>query len=378
MADNTNALELLEAKQLKLAKIGIITGIISGMLWGASGTVLWQALNFEPFLSLWPTGGGQSGAALSGAEAENHLLYLQMMFGVASGLTLAFLHDLFAALWVLGFNGAKGKFAEYARSLRTTPGKLVCVGAILGGPIGMSGYLLGVTFAGPVYSLPITASYPALAAVLSFFILKERNPLRVWIGVLACIGGSLIIAWGDPGDAPNFKLGIMLSTLACIGWATEGLLSTYGMDMLDPDVALGIREGFSAIILGVIVLPCLGFYMAGKGIVGDVATGWQLSAQTLSMFSSPAVWLCILGGFFGGFSYVAWYRTLNACGVARGMAFNVTYAFWGVVFGFLITKFTGGEAVITANAWIGSICVCIGAILVSINPKELFRLRDTN
>ncbi len=376
MAENTNALQLLEAKQLKLAKIGIITGIISGMLWGASGTTLWQALNFEPFTSLWPEAVGQSGTGLEGEAADNHIAYLQMMFGVASGLTLAFLHDFFAALWVLGFNGAKGKFAEYARSLKTTPGKLVCVGAILGGPIGMSGYLLGVTFAGPVYSLPITASYPALAAVLSFFILKERNPLRVWIGVLACILGSLIIAWGDPGVAPNFNLGIALATLACIGWATEGLFSTYGMDMLDPDVALGIREGFSALILGLIVLPGLGIYMASQAIVGDVPTAWQLVTKTLAMLNSPAVWLCLLGGLFGGFSYVAWYRTLNACGVARGMAFNVTYAFWGVVFGFILAKIMGNEANITVNAWIGSICVCVGAILVSINPKELFQLRD--
>ncbi len=370
MAEKNNVLQVLENKQLKLAKIGIITGIISGMLWGASGTTLWEAINFAPFTQLDPS--------VTQAEAAN-LDYLVVVFGMGTGLALAFMHDFFAALWCLGFNGAKGKFREYGRALATTPGKIVCIGAILGGPIGMSGYLLGVTFAGPVYSLPITASYPALAAVLSFFILKERNPLRVWIGVLACIAGSFIIAWGDPGVAPNFMLGIALSTLACIGWATEGLLATYGMDMLDPDVALGIREGFSALILGVVVLPCLGFYMASKGLVGNVATGWEQVAGTFAAIgSSPAIWLCILGGFFGGFSYIAWYRTLYTCGVARGMAFNVTYAFWAVVFGAIVYAMKGGTVseYITPNAWIGAICVCVGAILVSINPRELFKLRD--
>lgn len=374
----TNVVQVLESKQLKLAKIGIITGIVSGMLWGASGTVLWEGLNFEPFLSLWPESAGASGAGLTGEALDAHIGFLQMIFGVSSGLALAFMHDFFAALWVLGFNGAKGKIREYGRALSTTPGKIVCVGAILGGPIGMSGYLLGVSFAGPVYSLPITASYPALAAVMSFFILKERNPLRVWIGVVACIAGSFIIAFGDPGVAPNFMLGIALSTLACIGWASEGLFATYGMDMLDPDVALGIREGFSAIILGLIVLPCLGLYMATAGIAGDVASGWDLVGGTFTMLNSPAVWLCALGGFFGGFSYVAWYRTLYTCGVARGMAFNVTYAFWAVVFGAIVYSLKGGNVseYITPNAWIGSIVICIGAILVSINPRELFKLRD--
>ncbi len=375
--DQINVLQVLETKQLKLAKIGIITGIVSGMLWGASGTVLWEAINYAPFTSLWPEEAGASGAGLSGDAATAHIEYLQLMFGVGTGLALAFIHDFFAALWCLGFNGAKGKFREYGRALATTPGKIVCVGAILGGPIGMSGYLLGVTFAGPVYSLPITASYPALAAVMSFFILKERNPIRVWVGVVACIFGSLIIAWGDPGVAPNFMLGIGLATLACVGWASEGLLATYGMDMLDPDVALGIREGFSAIVLGVIVLPGLGLYMASKGIVGDAATGWDQVAGTFAMIgSSPAVWLCLLGGFFGGFSYIAWYRTLYTCGVARGMAFNVTYAFWAVIFGYVMALIMGREAAITPQAWIGAICVSIGAILVSINPRELFKLRD--
>lgn len=380
MADNTNVMQVLEAKQLKLAKIGILTGIVSGMLWGASGTVLWEGINFAPFSTLWPETAGASGAGLTGDGLNDHILFLQLIFGVSTGLALAFLHDFFAALWVLGFNGARGKFREYGRSLSTTPGKIVCLGAVLGGPIGMSGYLLGVSFAGPVYSLPITASYPALAAVLSFFILKERNPPRVWIGVIACVIGALIIGLTelDQEAMPHFTLGIILSTLACVGWASEGLLSTYGMDMLDPDVALGIREGFSAFILGVVILPCLGLYIGSKGIAGDVASGWGLVTATLSSLNTGAVWCCILGGFLGGFSYIAWYRTLYTCGVARGMAFNVTYAFWAVVFGYIILAIKGGDTsgYITTNAWIGASTICIGAILVSINPRELFKLRD--
>jgi drug/metabolite transporter (DMT)-like permease len=376
----TNALKFLEDKQLKLAKIGILTGIVSGMLWGASGTVLWEALNFAPFTTLLPAEDIPDRLASAGLTAEaaaGQYEYMVLFFYVAAGLTLAFLHDFCATLWVGGLNTLKGKFKEYGRSLSTTPGRMVCVAAILGGPIGMSGYLLGVTFAGAVYSLPITASYPALAAVLSTILLKERNPLRVWVGVLACISGSLIIAWGDPGTAPNFKLGLGLATLACVGWATEGLISTYGMDMLDPDVALGIREGFSALILGVVVLPAIGLYIGSQEAVfqGEVVSGWTLVLATFSNVSSPAIWLCILGGFFGGFSYVAWYRALNTTGVARAMAFNVTYAFWGVFFGFIMAQIMGREADITGNAWAGAIVISIGAILVSINPRELFRLR---
>ena len=377
----TNALQLLEAKQLRLAKIGILTGIVSGMTWGASGTVLWEALSFAPFTTLLPPESIAENLVAGGlteAAAAERYDYMVLFFYVAAGLTLAFLHDFFAALWVGGFNTMKGKFKEYARSLSTTPGKMVCVAAIFGGPIAMSGYLLGVTFAGAVYSLPITASYPAVAAVLATIFLKERNPARVWIGVAACICGSLIIAWGDPGDTPNFTLGIALATMACLGWATEGLISTYGMDMLDPDVALGIREAFSALILGLIVLPGIGLYIGSQEAVsqGEVVSGWALVAAAFANTKSPAIWLCVLGGFFGGFSYVAWYRALHSTGVARAMAFNVTYAFWGVFFGYLMSIIMGRETGITGNAWVGAIVISIGAILVSINPRELFKLRD--
>jgi len=97
---------------------------------------------------------------------------------------------------------------------------------------------------------------------------------------------------------------------------------------------------------------------------------------TFANVSRPAIWPYFLGGFLGGLSYVAWYRALYCCGVARAMAFNVTYAFWGVFFGAMMAVIMDREGGVTANAWVGAIVISIGAILVSINPRELFRLRD--
>ncbi|MDR3038077.1 MAG: DMT family transporter [Candidatus Adiutrix sp.] len=354
MADQNkqSAEQILDAKQLKHAKKGIFAGFMSGMTWGASGTVIGLAQGYAPFSTQ--------------ASPEDTNLLIGLL--VASGIAGAFLHDFFATVWVAVNNIKNGKFKEYGRTLRTKPGKMVCLGAILGGPIGMSGYVLGITFVNAAYALPITASYPALAAVLATIIFKERNPLRVWIGVALCILGSFLVyyapAEGDRGLI--YSAGMLLSTLACIGWATEGLLSTYGMDMLDPDIALGIREGVSALAYLLFVIPAVTWYIGNH--FGPTPV-WDLVAQT---FVNSSFTLYAMAGFFGGFSYVYWYRALNMTGVARAMALNVTYALWGVIFGGLLAGLD-----ITAYLAIGAASIFVGAILVSANPRELFNLRNT-
>ena len=351
MADKS-AQAILDQKQLKHAKRGILAGVLSGVLWGASGTFLGTALNFDPFISLETSGDSTTALALL----------------VAAGLCGAFLHDFFAATWVAVHNIRAGKFKEYGRTLRTKPGRMVCIGAVLGGPIGMSGYLLGITFVNAAFALPITASYPALAAILATIIFKERNPARVWAGVVLCIAGSFIVYYspmeGDKGAF--FTVGMVLSTLACIGWSTEGLLSTYGMDMVDPDIALGIREGVSALCYLLFVIPIVTLFLTPK--FGPTPI-WELIVQTVTSSAFPVY---AFAGFLGGFSYVYWYRALNMTGVARAMALNVTYALWGVIFGALFTPFEP-----TKQLFLGAAAIAIGAILVSANPRELFKLRDT-
>ena len=55
-------------------------------------------------------------------------------------------------------------------------------------------------------------------------------------------------------------------------------------------------------------------------------------------------------------------------GCAIGMSLNVTYAFWGVFFCVLFL----GQA-LTPTIVIGSVVIVLGAILVTMNPLDLFR-----
>lgn len=330
-----SAQQKLDAQELKHAKTGLGFGLISGMGWGLAGVIMSIAFGMAPFTK---------GVSL-----------------LVAPLVGAALHDGFGAIWIFIFNLFNGKWREYRRSLRTKPGMMVCLAAIFGGPIGMSGYMLGITLAGPSYAIAITAIYPAIGAILSVFVLKEKIGTRTWIGILLSIIGVAIISWIPPegGNFPYFYAGVGLALLAAIGWGVEGVISAFGMDMVDPEVAVGIREATSFVVYFIAIIPIL------FGVVGY--------AMFFEAFSTTAIWVIAFAGLLGGGSYICWYSAINMTGAARAMALNITYSLWSVFFSWLLL---GSD--ITANLIFGGLLITSGAILVVVNPAELANFRKVN
>lgn len=345
---NIKAQEALVKHELSYAKRGLGWGIVSGATWGLDGVLLTIAGYMAPF---W---------------LDDYSVALVIVACLAS----AAMHDLFAGGWVAIYNALTGRWREYARSLKTKPGKIVLLAALFGGPIGMGGYLIGLNLAGATYALAISACYPALGAILGVFVLKERITPRVWVGIIACMVGAFIVSYSPPEGTsafPYFKLGILFSILPAIGWACEGVISTYGMDMVDSDIALGMREAFSGLVLLIIVVPVAGLLL-GTGLAGWNIFGGAFKAGV------PMLWVAA-AGMAGGLSYVAWYKALNMTGVGRAMAFNVTYALWSIPWGLLFAKLGLYEYVVTGQAVFGAAVITVGTILVVANPKELLKLR---
>ncbi|MBU5583732.1 EamA family transporter, partial [Enterococcus sp. S181_ASV_20] len=84
----------------------------------------------------------------------------------------------------------------------------------------------------------------------------------------------------------------------------------------------------------------------------------------------PILWL-VLSGLSAAASFVCWYKANSMVGCAIGMSLNVTYAFWGVLFCVLFLGQT-----LTPTIVIGSIVIVLGAIIVTMNPLDLFRKGD--
>ncbi|WP_407311439.1 DMT family transporter [Desulfosporosinus sp. SB140] len=323
---------LLQKKDLVFAKKGINSALLGGAFWGLDGVLMGMVLSLGPF-------------------ANNMSIFAAPLVG-------ACLHDGFSTLWLFIHNVVKGKWKDYVRTLRTRPAKMIILAAILGGPIGMSGNLLGIYFAGASYTAAITAAYPAIGAILSLIFLKEKISRRVWAGITLAIIGAFVVGFVPPegSDYPHFYLGIGLAAIAAIGWALEGVMSTYGMDLVDSDIAIGIREATSFFVYIFAILPLFGG--AAYKILSD-------------SFTTPSGWYIAVIGLVGATSFLSWYRAMNMTGVSRAMGLNVTFAIWSVFFGWLLNNLR-----ITPNLIIGVIIISIGTILTIGNPKDLVNLRS--
>ncbi|PJJ30716.1 DMT family transporter [Lacrimispora celerecrescens] len=315
----------MAAVNKKFRTTGMTTGALSGLTYGIYTVLVLVAGYYEPLVS--------AAGLLAGPY-------------VCSGL-----NDLFAGIWLTAYNAKSGRIREMGRSLNTFPGKMIVIGSILGGPIANGAYLVGLAMAG-AYAIPISALCSLFGAIFAWIFLKQKITKRVMLGMLVCVAGAIIINWTKPEGSDNFTLGIIFSFIAAICWALEGVFATYGGAMIDTDVAVNLRQLISGVVDLFVILPIVG----GLGLLGGTL-----------MAGIPAIWLAV-SGLSAAVSFLCWYKSNSTVGCAVGMSLNVTYAFWGVFFCILFL----GQAV-TPTIVIGSFVIVFGAILVTMNPLDLFR-----
>lgn len=313
--------------QANFAKKGSAIGLFSGITFGLHSAVLGVALAMAPFTN---------GVSV-----------------VVAPLVGAAINDSIAALWLLFYNIAQGRSKEIWRSLKTFPGLMVCIAALMGGPIANAAYLMGIQFAGAAYAIPVSALFPVVGAILARIFLKQKVTKRVVIGMAICVLGAIVIGYTPPeGDTnPHFYIGMLCAFIAAFGWGAEGTLSAFGTAVIDPKIAINIRQATSGIVFLVVILPIIG----GFGVLGKV-------------FASPATLLIIaIAALAAAVSFLTWYKCNSMSGVAQGMALNSTYVMWGIMFSYFL-----GNVEITKTLIIGAILVLVGAILVAVDPREMF------
>ena len=295
-------------------------GFFSGALWGLDTVVLAIALAMTPFLDF-----GQS--ALAGAV----------------------LHDVACALILLVYMAVRGRLKDTITALRTRPGKSVIVAALLGGPIGMSGYLIAIDNIGPGLTAIISTFYPALGTLLAFILLKERMAPRQIVALLVALGAIVATGWSatsEPIEGGNAILGVVGALACVIGWGSEAVILTWGMrdEAVDNEVALQIRETTSAAVYLFIVAPIAGVF------------GFTL--HSLAHLSAGVV---ALAGLAGTASYLFYYKALSAIGASRGMALNISYSAWAIIFALAFPPHT----IPTLTQVICCIVILVGTVLAA-------------
>lgn len=304
-------------------------GLFSGILWGLDTVVLGIALSMSPYIGT--------------AEAI-----------AFAAIASSFLHDAGCAIWLMIYMGAKRRLRDTLAALKTRSGKVVILGALLGGPIGMTGYVIAINNIGAAYTAIISAFYPALGAFLSFVLLKEKMDKKQIAALVVALVGVMAMGYISAGDPEmgNATLGLVGAVLAVIGWGSEAVLCAWGMrdDAVDNETALQIRETTSALVYGIVVLPLFGAWGFTASAVPSLATG-----------------VIALSALAGTASYLFYYKGISLIGAAKAMALNISYSAWAVVFGFVLQ----GTVPTPATVFF---CVLIlaGTVLAASDWNELF------
>ena len=267
-------------------------GVLSGMLWGLDTVVLAMALALIPFA-------GSPDAPLTGA----------------------FLHDAASAVILLVYMAVRGRLRDTLTAVRTRSGKAVMLAALLGGPVGMSGYLIAINNIGPGYTAIISTFYPAFGTLLAFLLLKERMRPGQIIALLVALAAVAVSGWSSDAPTGSALLGV-LGALGCVvGWGSEAVLLAWGMrdDAVDNETALHIRQTTSGLTYLLVVIPVSGAFRFAAGAA-----------------ISPATAVIVLAALTGAASYLFYYKAINVIGASRGMALNISYSAWAVVFALVL------------------------------------------
>lgn len=304
-------------------------GLFSGILWGLDTVILGIGLAIAPY-----TGSTDAVAFAS--------------------VVSSFLHDAFCAIWLLVYMGTRGRLNDTIVALKTKSGLVVMLGALLGGPLGMTGYLLAIANIGAGYTAIISAFYPAFGALLSYLLLREKMTKGQLVALFVALGGIIAMGVVSSGEATvgNTMLGLAGAALTVIGWGSEAVLCAWGMqdDAVDNETALQIRETTSAIVYGAVVLPLFGAWSFASSAIPSLGTAW-----------------IALAGLAGAASYLFYYKGISAIGASKAMALNISYSAWSVVFGFVLTGI-----VPTIFTIICCIVILCGTILAACDWNELF------
>lgn len=308
-------------------------GIAAGATWAVETIILGIALSMAPFVS------------------TEQAVFL-------APFVSTFIHDAFSALWATLYNGVRGNLKNvYKAAFKTKSGKFVMLAAVIGGPIGMTGYVLAINYMGASIGAVASAVFPAIGAILAYFFLKEKMQWYRWIFLLATLLGVYGLSYSPELNITDFWLGIVGAMMCAFGWGIEAVILAKCMQ--DPDVkdeyALQIRQTTSALVYGIVLLPLL--------------HGWGF---TVSLFTSGTGWLLpviAIAAFFATLSYLCYYRAIAAIGASKSMALNVTYAAWAI---FFTAVFLGDTSVLTPTTIICALIVIVCGILTAADGKDLF------
>ena len=328
-------------------KKGILFGILVGIVWGLDG-VLMGRVGTAPIFT------DRAFALARGVSAVSFDF---------SPLVTAFFHESFCFVWVALFLMLTKQFKQvFYILLHTRKGRATALAALVGSPIGMSAYLLGIKYASAPYASSISVIYPGVGALISFLVLKEKLSPRAVCGIAISLFGSFMLGFNPSGNVPEtFPMGVLFAAVAVLGWALEGVTIGFAMKHVKgedavqatPQQLLCLRYFIAMLAYAFVVLPLIkGYPMAGE----IVASGLVFKYAGIAVL--------------GAITYLSWYKAVDLIGAAMGTALNSTAALWTIIFSAVLFN---GAVTPTLAVW--GVVIVTGVFIFAIDPRT-FRKKN--
>ncbi len=313
----------------------MIAGIIAGITWAIETIILGVALSMTPFVS--------------GEQA----IFL-------APFVSTFIHDACSAICACVYNAIRGNLPGVIKAIKTKSGRFVSLAAVIGGPVGMTGYVLAVANMGASIGAVASAIFPAIGAVLAYIFLKEKMQWYRWIFLILSLLGVYGLSYSPEININNFWLGFLGALMCAFGWGIEAVIIAKSVqdDAITDEIALQIRQTTSAIVYGIVILP--------------IMRGWGFTA---SLFSNTGCLIptIAIAALFATVSYLFYYKAISQIGASKSMALNVSYSAWAVIISIVVLK---QYSLLNPITIVCTIAVLAFGILAAADYKELLGNND--
>ena len=347
------------------AAVAVKKKIDSGFFWKGLTIALTSGLLYG-FYSAFISLGMGTGIWEYWYGDDSGLSFFVVMFLL--GTLGAAINDCISAVWGLGITAAQGKLGDFKRTFNTKPGHMMIIAALAGGPIAGTAYVVALIAGGPIVA-PISALCPAIGAILSRFLFKQKLNARMLTGIAVCLIASFLIGGFSVSEEahPSMFLGVMIALIAAFGWGLEGCVAGYGTSLIDYQIGITIRQCVSGGSNLVILLPI--FCIAA----GNIGMWGSFLGQALT--SGLSVVFFIFSGFFSLYTFSLWYKGNSMCGTALGMSCNGIYSFCVPLVCWIIIGVIGGQEGwnLAPIAWFAAVLMAFGIFLIAQNPLDLFK-----
>lgn len=310
----------------------MIKGLLGGITWAIETVVLGIALGMTPFLS------------------SEEAIFL-------APFVATFLHDAFSAVFLFLYNAIRGNLKSLFGVCRTRDFKWLILASAIGGPVGMTGYVLAVNYMGASVGAVASAVYPAIGTVLAYLFLKERVKWYQWIFLAFTLLGVFGLSYSPDLQVKNLWLGLLGAFMCAFGWGVEAVILAKCLkdDTIKSEYALNIRQTVSAVIYGAILLPILG--------------GWGLTVELFTAGTGMLLPTVATAALSATVSYLLYYTAISRIGAAKAMALNITYTAWAILFTVILLQ---DFSVLKPTTLLCAAVIVVCGIFAATDLKALF------